>query len=202
MKDPNSLSDNELKAYADEHLQYEHDMLIWSAGILARLFPYQVDSSIPWALVNGMLNTFAIHARNLIDFLYSGSDGKDRPTDIIIEDFVDAESISGHLPPISESLKKARVKVNKQVTHLTMERIEYEKAGKGWMLFEIADEIKKVMAAIAPQIPRTRISNDLRDKLIESRLAIPLVDISSIRAQNGAKVGVSLTLGKGSAKGQ
>jgi len=73
MKPPNSLSDIQLLQYADEHLQYEIDMLIWSAGILAFLAKHTGEGYLPWAINNGLLNSYALHARNLINFLYSQS---------------------------------------------------------------------------------------------------------------------------------
>lgn len=197
MKSPNSLSDDDLRGYLDEHLQYEHDMLVWSAGILARLFPHQVESAVPWALVNALLNTFALHARNLIDFLYSRSDGKDYPTDIVIEDLVGEAILTKYLPTISPLLSEARVKANKQATHLTMERIEFEQVDKkGWKFFAIAEEIKKALAAIAPHIPQSRINDKLREKLSQGSLSVPLIDVAPITASNGAKVGISLSLAK------
>jgi adenine-specific DNA-methyltransferase len=54
-------------------LQYEINMLTMSVGILAYLGTHNNTSPIPWVINNGILNTFAIHARNLIDFLYSRS---------------------------------------------------------------------------------------------------------------------------------
>ena len=149
---------------------------------------------MPWTLVNGLLNTFAIHSRNLIDFLYSRREGKDYPTDIIIDDFVDGEVIENHLAPISESLKEARVKANKQATHLTVDRIEYEKAGKEWKFIAIAEEIKRAFSSIAPHISNSRVSETLRMKLSEPRLSIPLMHVSTVLGKGGAKVGISLSL--------
>ena len=60
MKSPNSLSDSHLLQYADEHLQYEIDMLIWSAGVLAFLEQHRGEGYLPWAINNGLLNSYAL----------------------------------------------------------------------------------------------------------------------------------------------
>lgn len=194
MKSPHSLTDDELKAYADEHLQYEVDMLIWSAGVLAFLTAYRDKGYLPWAINNGLLNTFAVHARNLIDFLYSRSRGKDLATDIVIEDYVDESTVAKALPAISPLLEEVLTKANKQAAHLTRERIEYEKGGKEWKFIEVVKHVLQALASIAPHIPSSRISDGLRQKLSRTQVEIPIVDISLKNAPDGHPVGVCLLL--------
>jgi len=116
-------------------------MLAFSAGILASLLPCKEKVPLSVVFINGLLNTFAVHARNLIDFLYSGSINKDYATDIIIEDYVDKAVIDKALLKITLLLKDAQTKAHKQVAHLTMDRIQYEKAGKEWQFIEVAVHI-------------------------------------------------------------
>jgi hypothetical protein len=190
MKPPNSLSDSDLKNYAEEHLQYEVEMLTWSAGILASLVQRKNLNPLPWAINNGLLNTFAIHARNLTDFLYSRSKGKDSPTDIIIQDYVDMEDITGHLIPISPILEEVKIKANKQVAHLTMERINYEKLGKQWNFIEILRQIKGAFASITPYIPSQKMSKKLKEILSASSFKIPIIDIADTELPNGRENGI------------
>jgi hypothetical protein len=194
MKPPNSLSDSDLLHYADEHLQYEIDMLTWSAGILAFLAIYKAEGYLPWAINNGLLNSFALHARNLINFLYSRSMGRDFATDIVLEDYVDTDVINNHLPPISPDLQQTLTKANKQAAHLSMERIQYEQAGKEWMFIELASQILKAFASIAPHIPDSKISDTLREKLTRSGLRIPIVDIEIGKSPSGDPVSVTFSL--------
>lgn len=196
MKPPRPLTDDELKSYAEEHLQYEVDMLIWSAGILSGLAPHKVEGFLPWAINNGLLNTFATHARNLIDFIYPPSPGRVFPTDVVLTDYLGAEAVAQHLPPISPLLKETIRKANKQVSHLTRERIDFDKGGKEWRFIAVADQIVKALAAVAPHIPASKISEQLRAKLGQPRLAIPLVNVSSINAPEGSPIGVSFSLQK------
>ncbi len=55
MKHPYTLSDSQLKAYADEHLRYEFDMLAASTGILGALPPQLPEDVVSFALRNGLL---------------------------------------------------------------------------------------------------------------------------------------------------
>lgn len=185
MKSPNSLTDDELKSYAEEHLQYEYDMLIYSAGILAFLAADRHKGLLPWTINNGLLNTFAVHARNLIDFLYARPRKKDQPTDIIIEDYVDVSALSKALLKISPLLEEALNKANKQVAHLTRERITFEKVGKEWKFIEIVQHVHKGLAAIAPHIPSSKISDSLKKKLSSTQIVIPVIDISVSNTPDG-----------------
>jgi hypothetical protein len=194
MKTPYSLPDDNLKDYAEKHLQYEVDMLTWSAGILAFLAKQNNAGQLPWAINNGLLNTFAVHARNLIYFLYSRSKGKDYSTDLILQDYVDESDISSHLTPISPLLEEALIKANKQVAHLSMERIDYETTGKHWKFIEVTEHIRQSFASIIPYIPALKMNSELREKLSIPNVTIPVVDITMKNAPNGHPIGVCFSL--------
>ena len=189
MRDAKSLSDSELLKYANEHLQYEIDLLTWSAGILASLASHIDKGQLPRAIRNSILESFALHARNLIDFLYTPAK---YPTDVALENFVDAGPIACFLPAISSLLEEARTKANKQAAHLTTDRIEYERAGKEWRYLEIANQILKAFASIAPHIPSGKISHSLRQKLIDP--CMPIVDFSTGELPSGVHKSVTFSL--------
>jgi hypothetical protein len=200
MKLPYSLSDDDLRNYADIHLQYEIDMLTWSGGILESLVEKKKANLLSQALYNGILNTFASHARNLIDFLYSRINNKDRRNDIIIQDYVDEEYVSIHLVPISPLLEETLIKASKQVAHLSMERISYEKdrKQKQWKCIEILAHIRHAFASIAPYIPDHKMSKKLRDELSASSVEVLIVDITTTNLPFGQHFGISFTFrGKG-----
>lgn len=190
MKAPNSLTDGELKQYADEHLRYEIDMLTCSAGILTYLKDYGDKGYLPWAINNGILNTFTLHARNLISFLYSRTLKRDFPSDIILEDYVEESLIAKYLPSIDPLLMEALEKASKQVAHLTMERIEYEQSGKEWKFIEISKSIRKAFAAIAPHFSDSKISEELKQMLSNGEVRIPVIDIKLKVAPNEKQTGI------------
>lgn len=194
MKPPYTLSDTELIKYADEHLQYEVDMLTWSSGIMAFLAIHKEEGHLPWAMNNGLLNSCALHTRNLINFLFSRTRGNDHPTDIIVEDYIDSGIVVSSLVEISPLLEEALTKASKQVAHLSLERIKYEQAGKEWKFLDLNKQIRASLASIVPHIPSSRISNPLRQKLGQSDVRIPLVDINIIKSPGGIYVGATFTL--------
>jgi hypothetical protein len=197
MKKHYSLTDDKLKSYADEHLQYEIRMLVWSAAILAGLLPIKAEGRLAWAIHDGLLNTFAVHARNLIAFLYSrGTKKKKRPTDVVLQDYVDDDTVSKHLPPIDPLLSEALEKANKQVAHLTLERIEYEKdlKRKAWRFMELTQKILRAFSVVAPHIPPSRMSASLKERLSKSQLMIPSLDTSVIYTAQNEPVGVKIAL--------
>ena len=155
------LTDLELLKYAEEHIQYEYDMFLWSARLLAFFKPEVINGAIGWVVHNGLLNTFSIHARNLVQFLYPSGNKKDRhTTDISIENYLAEATILEIRPPMPELLSEVITKANKQVAHLTTERIKYEVEGKGWNFLEIASEITEILFIMAPYIPDEKISLD------------------------------------------
>jgi hypothetical protein len=194
MKQPHSLPDQDLKEYAETHLQYEFDMLTASAGILAYLAQQDNKDYLPWALSNALLNTFAMHGRNLVDFLYARSKGRDHPTDIIIQDYVEESYLNAHLPSISPLLDEVLTKANKQVAHLTIERINYEGSGKAWQFLEVARQIRRSLASISSSVPESRLSQALRAKLAAGGLSIPVVEITRTTAPDGTAIGVCFSV--------
>jgi hypothetical protein len=194
MRSPNVISDDDLKSYAEAHLQYEINMLTMSVSILAYLGTHNNSSPIPWLINNGILNTFAMHARNLIDFLYSRSKGKDFSTDIIIQDYVTEEDISLYLKPITPLLEEALIKANKQVAHLSMDRINYERAGKEWKFIDVMGHIRAAFSSIALHIPATKMNPELREKLSATKVALPKVEIVEIISPSGNQTGISFAL--------
>ena len=191
MKSPHSLSDEELCDYADHHLSFEIDMLLWSSGVMATLGSLKQEGLLAWACNSAMLNTFALHSRNLTDFLYLRASGRDRKTDIIVQDYIDEATLSNHLPPITPLLEEAKKKADKQAAHLSLDRIQYEQSGKGWQFINIATDIMTAFRAIAPVFPGNRISDSLRQRLLKPDLMIPQVATEVIRIAEEWPVGVA-----------
>lgn len=175
MKSPFQLSDKELNSYSDGHLKYELDMLIWSAGILATLGTVSDKGLLPWAINNSVLESFAIHARNLVDFLYARSRNKDRKSDLVIEDYIDTETLAKVMPKITPLLEQAITKSNKQVAHLTIERIDYEREGKAWSFIDVAREILAVFQLLAPYFPEEKTGASFRELISNSQMTVPFV---------------------------
>ena len=153
-------------------------MLCWSTGMLAHLTSHNQNGPIPWSISNAMMNTFSLHARNLINFIYSRSKNKDYPTDIIIEDYF-GDSNHNPIPDITPILEEALIKANKQAAHLSIDRIDYEKSGKEWFFVKIAKQIMEVLQIVVVSIPDSRISPKLKRKLLHDEFIIPQLEVKT-----------------------
>ena len=193
MKPPHTLLDADLLQYADSHISYELNMLIWASGLLAPLFTFKTTGHLAWTVNNATLNSYSMHARNLIDFLYSRSLGKDFPTDIILQDYI-GEEAAKNLPPSDPLLQAAKTKADKQVAHLTLERIEYEQVGKEWHFVDIALAIASAFKSVAPFFPAARSSQSFRDLITFPKLRIPLINAQLVSSESGDPVGLTVTL--------
>ncbi len=93
------LNNGGLLEYSGEHLFYEVQMLLGVEAFLGRFERGAVH--------NAMVEAFAIHLRNLIDFLYPKKSPWD--TDVIAADFFDdAAARERTRPALSKPLKRGR----------------------------------------------------------------------------------------------
>jgi hypothetical protein len=130
---PPALSEKKLREYSAEHLRYEIEMFLAIGQIL------RSGNIRTQAEKNALLESFAIHLRNLIAFLYSA---KKYPSDVVAADFFDKASAWSTLrSPISSSLTKARTRANTEVGHLTTMRVSGTPAHKEWAVAGLTKEI-------------------------------------------------------------
>jgi hypothetical protein len=130
------LTDQELRDYSKEQVVYEFWM--FRAVGEALLAPVQMSQ----ALRNALIESFAIHLRNLIDFFYPTQVQAD---DVIAAEFFDDPKQWEKLSSVSLTLFSARVRAHKEVSHLTRKRIAGAPPEKGWGIGHLIDEIKRVL---------------------------------------------------------
>jgi hypothetical protein len=153
----------QLRDFAKEHLLYEVEMLRGLTEELKRVLDHRnaggdVDVLYPLAVRNAMVDSFAIRARLLIDFLY-GLKGP-KPDDTLAEHYVAGD---WRPPKLSEELKNARDKVNKGVAHLTYHRLLEEKE---WPYGQIWLELAAIVRVFAKQAPEL-LPPEVATKIIE-----------------------------------
>ena len=131
---------------APEAVSYEMDMLTTTSNKLA--FAGQTDEVVYYALVE----SFVLHARVLIDFLYPDNPKNDH---IIAGDFFSSVAEwEKKRPDIPEILKETRVRAHKQAAHLSYDRLsKYTGPEKVWAHIEIANEIIKVFNVFVKSEP-------------------------------------------------
>jgi hypothetical protein len=139
---------------ASKHLHYEFWMLASLAGGLASGITADL-----W-LRNALLESFVIHVRVLIDFLYAE---RPKPDDVIAADyFSPSEEWEKLRPAQSETLERARIRAHKELAHLTYARLNVTPETKPWPFIEIAKEIHSVMDIFLANVPKHLLSGQWR----------------------------------------
>lgn len=152
MKPRAKRSDNDLQAIA-KHIVYEFQMLQQTCE-LARAEEDVLRR-------NAFLESFTIHARNLLDFFYSPQGPKKfpKPDDVIAEDFFDDPTLwHTKRPGKSDILSTVHLRVGKEIAHLTYHRLSVTKTGKQWPNSRIANEIRTVFMRFKELAPPDRLS--------------------------------------------
>ena len=89
---------------------------------------------------NAYIESFMGLLRNLIDFL--SPSGAKRETDVVAEDFCDPGTWR---PTLSQTLSAARIRVHKELAHLTTDRISGSPMPKQWDFNGLARELRPLL---------------------------------------------------------
>lgn len=150
-----SNNDNSNALY---HLYYEIEMLCKLKNIL-------FINKIKYCetIDNSLIESLAIHIRNLIDFLYLKQPGRDDITAVeFSSDKENLRKILGEDPPAI--LSHAKIKANKQVNHLTKERF-INGPEKEWSI-DIVNTIIQKLLDILENNALDKIPMAFQEKLI------------------------------------
>jgi len=134
-----------------EHLGYEFQMLNHTAVVLATLPPILLHESIK----NALMESFTVHARNLLGFLWDLTPWDD---DVIASDFFDDQSTWDDNPPtIPPILEPLDGRVGKEVAHLTYARIGISPEDKQWHFLEMAKALNGCFFEFISRAPKARL---------------------------------------------
>jgi len=92
---------------------------------------------------NVLIESFAIHSRNLFDFFYT----KGRKDDIAASDYIINKQIFKQTRTKKRILDNLTRKTNKQVAHLTYSRNNYNNINKGWYVMQITNNMNSTILA-------------------------------------------------------
>ena len=137
---------------SSNHLHYEVRMFTSLANGLAS----GVAGQGP--IANALLESFVIHVRSIMDFLYAERPQSD---DVIAEDFFPSpEQWTKFRPALSEALSQAKRRAGKEVAHLTYARLDVTPETKPWRFIEIANEIMAVMDIFLKNLPKEKLGSE------------------------------------------
>jgi hypothetical protein len=157
-----ALKDDELTAYSSEHLMHELSML-WE---LAEMLPGRA----PGTETSALLESFAIHLRNLIEFFYYPKKGEY----VRAQDFF--EDPGKWSPKLMSDTEKLLDRANNEVSHLTVRRISGSPPEKQWNTTHMLKQIESIAKEFAAKACDKKLDPRVREFLglpgIEMRIWI------------------------------
>ena len=155
------LSDAELVAYSKQHVRYEIQML-WGCHQLL-MHDFQGSPDLVQLMRNAFLESYAIHLRILVDFLYPNVI---KDTDVVADDFFPQGKSPAALPSLPSNLESARKRAHKQVSHLTTGRLDEGDPGKNWST-ALTKEIVDVLVEFARQASPHKLDSSVRADILQ-----------------------------------
>lgn len=141
---------------ASEHLYYE----FWMFRSLANGLGLSLIGDGP--VGNAMLESFVIHVRSIMYFLYSE---RPKPDDVIAENFFDEPVQWKKIRPnLSSLLSNVKRRVGKEVVHLTYHRLNITPEAKQWNFIEITHEISNVMKVFLENVEQEKLGEKWKNK--------------------------------------
>lgn len=152
---------------ADRPRRFADEQLVYEAGMLHELTVklmnrHHQDDPI---VENPLLESFGIHSRNLIDFLWLGKPMKD--TDAIAADYV----TDWNAPAMSDRLSGVKDRVGREMVDLSYNRLDVDR--KGWQVLGIGPEITSAFGTFAIAVPADRVSDDWHEAVWAATGAVP-----------------------------
>jgi hypothetical protein len=109
------------------------------------------------------LESWTIHARNLLDFFYSPQGPKKQPRtdDVIAEDFFDEPFCwINNRPSPSDRLQELAKRVGREIAHLTYVRTDFGVTGPKWPSGRITNEFRQIIFKFCELVPSERIGQE------------------------------------------
>lgn len=153
------LSDQQLRDWADEHLQYEWETMLYAGNMLGPQRQGMID--------NVALESFLVHARCLNDFLWHGPPWG-REHDVFAVDFCDPNKWTKakvNLPQDQLRAARERNRWGREIMHMTTRRISGTQDNKAWPVGPISREILQGLTRFGELALDGKISGKLRATL-------------------------------------
>ena len=152
-----ALNDQGLKEYSAEHLSYEIKMLLRSSKL----------SATDQFTVHIKIEVFAIHLRCLINFFYPNERKKPHKTDVLASHFFsnDGEWVKIR-PKLPSRLELARRRIDKELAHLTVNRMSgTSNPFKHWNIPILLEEIEKIIKIFCDKANKRKLDGSIANLL-------------------------------------
>lgn len=148
------LSNEQISQYFAEHIRYEVQQLLNATDAISRRL--SIHNGLQYMIVE----SFTIHLRNLITFLYPYIK---REEDVCARDyFINTKTWDNLRPEISITLKQAKFRADKEVEHLTTSRQAGTSKSKEWNVADLTDEIMAILKIFCESADRINLSLDFK----------------------------------------
>ena len=171
--------DRAVTAFAEKHLLYEVGTLHTVTGKLMNR--HHKDDP---AVENALLESFGVHARNLIDFVWV--EHPKVATDAVAGDYVD----DWEPPEQSERLSRVKDRVGKEIAHLSYHRLDISEEQKGSQVIGIGPELLSAFGSFAERVPDERVPHGWRERAYVAAGVIPRSVAEDLLAQSVATQGL------------
>jgi hypothetical protein len=157
-------TDVELRAFSG-HLLYEIEMFSGTVGVLAVVIELE-ESNLRTTLRNALMESWALHVRNLLSFLYDTRAGKG---DAVAADFVGSgwAAKRGAKPDV---LKLAHAKASKEMAHMSWLRSQLTDIEREWHHMPIIAALGNTLHAFLDTVPEALVVDGFHDR---ARRALP-----------------------------
>jgi hypothetical protein len=180
-----------------EHLFYEVDMLARTAGILADpgLWELQRTNNLGYSIANGLMESWVVHARILIEFLHKDPGGR-QPDTVTIVDYISDPCLRDICPELEKvlTIKDAYIRACTEVVHPSIDRNwRYEDTKQGKSLWEFASITRALLTQIrevARRIPSERISEAYRTAILAVSYDGPVAEVRLDRSSSDGRPGL------------
>ena len=129
-------------------MRYEFEMLEFVAGEIRKVEGFTRSA---------LIESFAIHFRNLADFFYPS---KVRDDDLTAADFYDTPN-KWNPTAASKLLEESRVRANKEISHITYQRKGERDPTKAWEVGRLLHEIEALGQQFAATASRQKLHQNL-----------------------------------------
>ncbi|MEX0804109.1 MAG: hypothetical protein WD688_12455 [Candidatus Binatia bacterium] len=166
-----TLSDVDLARYADEHMYYEIEMFFAAGNLVG-------SGSVDQRMQNAFVESFILHARNLIMLFFHPR--KIRQYDVIADDFftnpIDWKSVR---PRMSPTIQSALDRADKELAHLTTQRISGSPAVKNWDANQVTTALIPVIEKFVDGADPHRLLKSTADKIRNLLKPAPVTMVST-----------------------
>jgi hypothetical protein len=118
-----------------------------------------------WSIRNALVESFTVHVRILLDFLYPSSPKVD---DVVADDFFDDASVwLEKRPGKSNLLSTVHRRVGKEIAHLTYTRIDITDEAKRWRFVDITNDVGGVLDKFCQLVSRSKVMDGFIESVLQ-----------------------------------